>query len=86
MFAEWGGPDGFPVFLLHGTPNSRFARHYDESKYTEAGARVITYDRPGYGGSNRRPGRRVVDCVGDVAAIAEPRPTVSSWLDPSVTM
>jgi pimeloyl-ACP methyl ester carboxylesterase len=70
-FAEWGDPDGFPVFFLHGTPNSRFARHYDESKYVEAGARVITYDRSGYGGSDRHRGRRVVDCVGDVAAIAD---------------
>src|SRR5439155_10749166 len=33
--------------------------------------RVITYDRPGYGGSARHAGRRVVDCVGDVAAIAD---------------
>ena len=71
MFAEWGDPDAFPVFSLHGTPGSRFGRHYDEGKYTEAGARVITYDRPGYGGSDRLPGRRVVDCVGDVAAIAD---------------
>jgi pimeloyl-ACP methyl ester carboxylesterase len=70
-FAEWGDPAGFPVFSLHGTPGSRFGRHYDESKYAEVGARVITYDRPGYGGSERRPGRRVVDCVGDVAAIAD---------------
>ena len=70
-FAEWGDPDGFPVFSLHGTPNSRFARHFDEGVYAEVGARVITYDRPGYGGSDRNPGRRVVDCVGDVAAIAD---------------
>jgi pimeloyl-ACP methyl ester carboxylesterase len=70
-FAEWGDPGGFPVFSLHGTPNSRFARHYDESVYVDVGARVVTYDRPGYGGSDRLPGRRVVDCVGDVAAIAD---------------
>jgi pimeloyl-ACP methyl ester carboxylesterase len=70
-FAEWGDSNGFPVFSLHGTPNSRYARHYDESKYADVGARVITYDRPGYGGSDRHPGRRVVDCVGDVAAIAD---------------
>ena len=70
-FAEWGDRDGFPVFLLHGTPGSRLGRHYDESVYAEAGARVITYDRPGYGGSDRHRGRRVVDCVGDVAAIAD---------------
>ena len=68
---EWGDPDGFPVFSLHGSPGSRFSRHYDESKYSRAGARVITYDRPGYGGSDRDPGRRVVSCVGDVAAIAD---------------
>jgi pimeloyl-ACP methyl ester carboxylesterase len=70
-FAEWGDPDGFPVFGLHGTPGGRLNRHYDESKYAEAGARLITYDRPGYGGSDRHPGRAVVDCVGDVAAIAD---------------
>ena len=69
--AEWGDPDGFPVFSLHGTPGSRFARHYDESAYAEVGARVITYDRPGYGGSDRFRGRRVVDSVADVSTIAD---------------
>jgi pimeloyl-ACP methyl ester carboxylesterase len=70
-YAEWGDPVGFPVFSLHGTPGSRLARHYDESVYSDAGARVITYDRPGYGGSDRRQGRRIVDCVDDVRAIAD---------------
>jgi pimeloyl-ACP methyl ester carboxylesterase len=70
-YAEWGDLSGFPVFTLHGTPGSRFNRHYDESKYVEAGARVLTYDRPGYGGSDRHRGRRVVDCVADVVAIAD---------------
>ena len=70
-YAEWGDPDGFPVFSLHGTPGSRLGRHYDESAYVDAGARVITYDRPGYGGSERHPARRVVDCVDDVRAIAD---------------
>jgi pimeloyl-ACP methyl ester carboxylesterase len=70
-YAEWGDPEGFPVFTLHGTPGSRFARHYDESAYVDAGARVITYDRPGYGGSSRHRGRRIVDCVPDVEALAD---------------
>ena len=69
--AEWGDPEGFPVFLLHGTPGSRFAREPDESRFAAVGARVVTYDRPGYGGSDRRRGRRVVDCVDDVLAIAD---------------
>jgi pimeloyl-ACP methyl ester carboxylesterase len=70
-FAEWGDPGGFPVLSLHGTPGGRLNRHPDESKYAEAGARVITYDRPGYGRSDRAPGRAVVDCVTDVAAVAD---------------
>ena len=70
-YAEWGDPNGFPVFSLHGTPGSRLGRHYDESDYADVGARVVTYDRPGYGGSERHPGRRVVDCVDDVRAIAD---------------
>jgi pimeloyl-ACP methyl ester carboxylesterase len=70
-FTEWGDPAGFPVFGLHGTPNSRLARHWDETVFVEAGARLITYDRPGYGGSDRHAGRRVVDCVADVVAIAD---------------
>src|SRR6266576_6157135 len=69
--AEWGDPRGFPVFLLHGTPGSRFAGQDDESAYANVGARVITYDRPGCGGSNRFRGRRVVDSVADVSAIAD---------------
>ena len=70
-FAEWGDPAGSPVFALHGTPGSRLNRHFDESKYAEAGARVITYDRAGYGASDRHRGRRVADCVDDVAAVAD---------------
>jgi pimeloyl-ACP methyl ester carboxylesterase len=35
------------------------------------GVRLITYDRPGYGGSTRQLGRRVADCVDDTLAIAD---------------
>jgi pimeloyl-ACP methyl ester carboxylesterase len=70
MFAEWGDPDGVPVFALHGTPGCRLARHPDADLMRSTGARFITYDRPGYGGSDRQRGRVVVDCVEDVTAIA----------------
>jgi pimeloyl-ACP methyl ester carboxylesterase len=69
--AECGDPDGFPVFLLHGTPGSRFVGGANADVYASVGARVITYDRPGYGGSDRFRGRRVVDSVADVSAIAD---------------
>jgi pimeloyl-ACP methyl ester carboxylesterase len=69
--AQWGDQDGVPVFALHGTPGGRLNRHPDPTRYAEAGARVITYDRPGYGRSDRHRGRSVVDVVADVEAIAD---------------
>jgi pimeloyl-ACP methyl ester carboxylesterase len=71
-YEQIGDPAGAPVFLLHGTPGSRFSgQHPHPERVSSAGLRVITYDRPGYGRSTRQPGRSVVDCVGDVAAIAD---------------
>ena len=67
--AQWGDLDGKPVLSLHGTPGSRLARHPDEEAVRDAGIRLITYDRPGYGESDRAAGRRVVDCVSDVEDI-----------------
>jgi pimeloyl-ACP methyl ester carboxylesterase len=66
----WGVPDGRPIFVLHGSPGSRFLRHVG-SGYIDHGAQVITYDRPGYGMSTRMPGRRVVDAANDVEVIAD---------------
>jgi hypothetical protein len=71
MLAEWGVVDGFPVFSLHDMPGSRLVRHFDEGAYATVGARVITYGRAGYGGSDRCRGRRIADCVADVATIAD---------------
>lgn len=70
-FAQWGDPDGRPVFGLHGTPGCRLNRHPDNAAIAATGVRLITYDRPGFGQSDRHAGRRVVDCVDDVAAIAD---------------
>lgn len=69
-YAQWGDPAGAPIFNLHGTPGCRLNRYPDDEALANIGARVITYDRPGYGRSDRNPGRRVVDCVPDVEAIA----------------
>ncbi|HSY41138.1 MAG TPA: alpha/beta hydrolase [Polyangia bacterium] len=70
-FCQWGDPEGSPVFSLHGTPGSRLTRHPDEEVYRRAGVRAITYDRAGYGGSTRLPGRSIAHAATDVAAIAD---------------
>jgi pimeloyl-ACP methyl ester carboxylesterase len=66
---EAGDPAGRPVLVHYGTPNSR--RHYEPNAQDAAarGLRLISYDRPGYGGSSPQPGRTVADCAGDVRAI-----------------
>jgi pimeloyl-ACP methyl ester carboxylesterase len=69
-FAEWGVPGGRPLFVLHGAPGSRYLRHIG-GVYERQRARVITYDRPGYGQSTRRPGLRVADAAEDVALLAD---------------
>ena len=67
---ETGG-DGLAVIVHHGTPMSRllYGRWVDDAK--SKNLRLIGYDRPGYGGSDRHPGRSVADCVADVVAIAD---------------
>jgi len=69
--AEYGDPTGQPGFFLHGTPGSRLRRPPNEDDVRAAGIRLLMYDRPGYGQSDRHPGRRIVDCVPDVEAIAD---------------
>jgi pimeloyl-ACP methyl ester carboxylesterase len=68
---EDGDPSGVPVLVHHGTPSSsvQYAAHVELAR--EQGIRFISYDRPGYGESDRNPGRSVADCVADVHAIAD---------------
>jgi pimeloyl-ACP methyl ester carboxylesterase len=70
-FAVWGDPDGFPILSLHGTPGCRLERWPREELYVELGVCLVTHDRAGYGRSDRRRGRRVVDEAGDVRALAD---------------
>jgi pimeloyl-ACP methyl ester carboxylesterase len=66
-----GDPDGSPVFLLHGTPGSRKGPRPRNVVLHRMGVRLISYDRPGYGESDRREGRDVGSAAADVAAIAD---------------
>ncbi|WP_106397095.1 alpha/beta fold hydrolase [Actinocorallia populi] len=68
---EFGRPDGSPVFVLHGMPGSRLGPFPKPSLLYQLGVRLIAYDRPGYGESDRHPGRNVADAAQDVARIAD---------------
>lgn len=67
---SYGAQDGTPIFLLHGTPGSRSGPLPRASVLYRLGIRLISYDRPGYGGSSRAYGRTVAGAADDVLAIA----------------
>lgn len=65
-----GDPDAPALFFLHGTPGSRLM-HPEPAVVAAAGIRLVTYDRPGYGRSDRHLGRSLLDSGVDAAAIAD---------------
>src|SRR5436309_67250 len=67
---EDGDPAGRPVLVHGGSPGSRVMFGPDVARARRRGVRLISYDRPGYGGSTRLEGRSVGDCAQDVRTIA----------------
>ncbi|HUA46499.1 MAG TPA: alpha/beta hydrolase [Solirubrobacteraceae bacterium] len=66
-----GAPDGPAVLVHNGTPNSRLLYEPSVRLAERQGIRMLSYDRPGYGGSDRDPDRSVASCAQDVRAIAD---------------
>ncbi|HET9169026.1 MAG TPA: alpha/beta hydrolase [Actinospica sp.] len=68
---DLGDRAGAPVFFMHGTPGSRLGPFPRSALLYQSGVRIISYDRPGYAGSDRLPLRSVVHAAADVKAIAD---------------
>ena len=68
---EAGHPDGIPILVHHGTPGSELLYHPWVKDAESRGIQLISYDRPGYGGSTPQPGRTIASAADDVAAIAK---------------
>jgi pimeloyl-ACP methyl ester carboxylesterase len=68
---EGGDPTGRLVVYHHGTPMSGLLRREWAEDARVREIRLVGYDRAGYGGSTRHPGRTVADVAGDVAALAD---------------
>ena len=58
-YAAYGPEDGWPILFFHGIPGSRHSSHSAGLVGETHGARVIAFDRPGYGLSDPRPGRQI---------------------------
>jgi pimeloyl-ACP methyl ester carboxylesterase len=55
----------------HGTPLSGLLPSLWAQVAQAEGVRLVSVDRAGYGGSDRHPGRRIADVVGDTEAVAD---------------
>ena len=78
------GPENGPALVFHhGTPGASPAIRALERAAHRRGLRLVTTSRPGYGRSDRSPGRSVADVVADttaaLAAISAERCLLAGW-------
>ena len=70
-FAEYGDPDGKPIFFFHGLPGCRLdASHLHNAAYRNH-YRLIGIDRPGLGLSSIDKSRSLLSWAADVEAFAD---------------
>ena len=70
-FDDVGDPEGVPALFVHGTPDSRRARHPDDGIAAALGIRLIATDRPGIGLSDPHPTSTLGSFADDIATLAE---------------
>ena len=70
VYAEHGDPLGIPIFFFHGLPSCRLM-HPDPEVSRSLGVRLLTADRPGFGRSDPKPGRTLLDWADDVSDLAD---------------
>ena len=70
-YAEFGDPDGHPVFHAHGGPGSRLEGQIFHKAALRRGYRIIATDRPGMGESTYLLNRTLLDYPKDIAELAD---------------
>lgn len=75
--------DGIPLVYHFGTPGAGLPYPPFVDVLAARGLRWVSFSRPGYGSSTRRPGRRVADVAADTAAVLDSigaeRAYVAGW-------
>jgi pimeloyl-ACP methyl ester carboxylesterase len=68
---EVGKSDGPPIFHCHGNGSSRLEVLTVQAAAEQLGVRLMSLDRPGIGGSDPKPGYRLLDWPDDVVEVAD---------------
>lgn len=63
--------DGFTAFFMHGSPGCRLGPLPRTFVLHTLGVRVVSFDRPGYGRSDRQIDRSIADTAYDVEMLAD---------------
>jgi pimeloyl-ACP methyl ester carboxylesterase len=70
-FDDRGDPVGPVVLFFHGTPDTRLARHPDDSIAASEGLRIVAADRPGLGSSGADPAASPTSVAHDHVALLD---------------
>jgi pimeloyl-ACP methyl ester carboxylesterase len=70
-YTDLGASSSPVVMYFHGAPSSRLDLTLFEDALAALDVRVVSADRPGYGGSSPQPGRRWEDWPAEVAVLAD---------------
>ncbi len=66
-YSDWGPDDGKVVLFFPGIPCSRFFRFGHINMLEDLGIKMFVIERPGYGISDVKPGRNILDWATDVS-------------------
>lgn len=77
-FDDVGDPEGLPVLFVHGSPDSRRARHPVDALNAQVGVRLVAVDRPGAGLSTPSANGTVGSFADDAVALAD-RLGIDRW-------
>lgn len=70
-YIEYGDPKGKVLIYLHGWPSGRLMARETDQAAKKLGIRVISPDRPGYGLSDYKPKRALLDYPDDLLELAD---------------
>ena len=69
--AQYGRPDGRPIFYFHGLSGSRLEASFADRIANDLGIRIVSFDRPGMGLSPFRRERKITDIALDAEHLAD---------------